>query len=63
MPTQYSSRGSIDDSLALAREPRHPLLTIPIQQSFETFPQQFREIFAGLPEDTTEENMQPRLRA
>ncbi len=62
MPTQYSSQGSIDDSLAVARALGIRCLTIPIQQSFESFRGQFKEIFAGLPEDTTEENMQPRLR-
>lgn len=62
MPTQYSSQGSIDDSLAVARTLAIRCLTIPIQRSFEVFREQFREIFAGLPEDTTEENMQPRLR-
>ena len=62
MPTQYSSPGSIDDSLAVARALGMRCLTIPIQRSFEVFREQFREFFAGLPEDTTEENMQPRLR-
>ena len=62
MPTQYSSPGSIDDSLAVAQALGIRCLTIPIQKSFETFREQFREIFAGLPEDATEENMQPRLR-
>lgn len=62
MPTQYSSQGSIDDSLALAKHLGIECLTVPIQRSFEVFREQFREIFAGLPEDTTEENMQPRLR-
>ena len=62
MPTQFSSQGSIDDSIALARHLGIECLTIPIQRSFEVFREQFREIFAGLPEDTTEENMQPRLR-
>jgi NAD+ synthetase len=62
MPTEYSSQGSIDDSLAVARSLGIRCLTIPIQHSFETFREQFREIFAGVPEDTTEENMQPRLR-
>ena len=62
MPTQYSSRGSIDDSLALARSLGIRCPEISIQRSFEVFREQFREIFAGLPEDTTEENMQPRLR-
>lgn len=62
MPTQYSSQGSIDDSLSIAKNLGMRCLTIPIQRSFDVFREQFREIFAGLPEDTTEENMQPRLR-
>ena len=62
MPTQYSSPGSIDDSRTLARNLGIQCLTVPIQRSFEVFREQFRDIFAGLPEDTTEENMQPRLR-
>ncbi|HSI11722.1 MAG TPA: NAD+ synthase [Chthoniobacter sp.] len=62
MPTQYSSQGSIDDSLAIAKNLGIRCHTIPIQRSFEVFREQFREIFAGLPEDTAEENMQPRLR-
>ena len=63
MPTQYSSRGSIDDALALARNLGIKCFQIPIGKAFETFRAQFSEIFSGLPEDTTEENMQPRLRA
>jgi NAD+ synthetase len=63
MPTQFSSGGSVEDSRLLARSLGIHFLTVPIQRSFETFKEQFREIFAGLPEDTTEENMQPRLRA
>jgi NAD+ synthetase len=63
MPTQYSSSGSVEDSRALARNLGIRCLTISIKESFEVFREQFREIFAGLPEDTTEENMQPRLRA
>jgi len=63
MPTQYSSSGSVEDSRTLARNLGIRCLTISIKRSFEVFREQFREIFAGLPEDTTEENMQPRLRA
>jgi len=62
MPTQYSSAGSIDDSLIVAKNLGIRCRTIPIQRSFEVFREQFRDIFAGLPEDATEENMQPRLR-
>jgi NAD+ synthetase len=62
MPSPYSSQGSIDDALALATSLGIKCLQIPIGDAFETFKAQFREIFAGLPEDTTEENMQSRLR-
>ena len=62
MPSPYSSQGSIDDALALARNLGIKCLQIPIGKAFETFKAQFTEIFAGLPEDTTEENMQSRLR-
>jgi NAD+ synthase (glutamine-hydrolysing) len=63
MPSQYSSSGSISDALALAKNLGIKCLQVPIAKSFETFKAQFGEIFASLPEDTTEENMQPRLRA
>jgi NAD+ synthase (glutamine-hydrolysing) len=62
MPTQYSSKGSVDDSEALARHLGIRFLNIPIQPAFEAVRAQFTEIFAGLAENETEENMQPRLR-
>jgi len=63
MPSPYSSRGSIDDALALACNLGIKCLEIPIIDSFKAFRAQFKEIFKGLPENETEENMQPRLRA
>jgi NAD+ synthetase len=62
MPSPYSSRGSIEDALALARNLGIECLQIPIANAFSAFKAQFGEIFAGRPEDTTEENMQSRLR-
>lgn len=62
MPSPYSSRGSIDDALALARNLGIQCLQIPIADAFAAFKAQFKKIFAGLPEDATEENMQSRLR-
>jgi NAD+ synthetase len=62
MPSPYSSHGSIDDALALARNLGIRCLQIPIGDAFLAFKAQFKKIFAGLPEDTTEENMQSRLR-
>ena len=62
MPSPYSSRGSIDDALALAKNLGIKCLEIPIGDAFAAFKAQFAQIFAGRPEDTTEENMQARLR-
>jgi len=63
MPSPYSSRGSIDDARALARNLGIQFLEISITDAFRLFKAQFKEIFKGLPENETEENMQPRLRA
>jgi NAD+ synthetase len=63
MPSPYSSRASIDDARALARNLGIKFLEIPITDAFRDFKSQFKEIFKGLPENETEENMQPRLRA
>jgi NAD+ synthetase len=62
MPSPYSSQGSIDDAVALAKNLGIKCLHVPIGNAFAAFKAQFAEIFAGLPEDTTEENMQARLR-
>ena len=62
MPSPYSSQGSIDDAFALAKNLGIKCLKIPIANAFAAFKAQFTEIFAGLAEDTTEENMQARLR-
>ncbi len=63
MPSPYSSRGSVDDALALALNLEIKCLEIPITNAFTAFKSQFADIFKGLPENETEENMQPRLRA
>ena len=62
MPSPYSSQGSIDDALALARNLGIKCEQIPIGKAFECFKAQFAEVFAGEAEDATEENMQARLR-
>jgi NAD+ synthetase len=63
MPSPYSSRGSIDDARALARNLGIKFVEIPIAEAFKVFKAQFKDIFKGLRENETEENMQPRLRA
>jgi NAD+ synthase (glutamine-hydrolysing) len=63
MPSPYSSPGSIDDARSLARNLGIKFFEIPITVAFRDFKAQFKEIFKRLPENETEENMQPRLRA
>jgi len=63
MPSPYSSRGSIDDARGLARNLGIKFVEIPIAEAFKVFKAQFKDIFKDLPENETEENMQPRLRA
>jgi NAD+ synthase (glutamine-hydrolysing) len=62
MPSQYSSQGSLDDAAALAENLGIAWHVVPIKEPFEVLKDQFKEIFAGKSEDTTEENMQSRLR-
>jgi NAD+ synthetase len=62
MPSRYSSSGSVSDSQHLADNLDIGFLNIPIEKSFEVFQTQFSAVFAGLPPNETEENMQPRLR-
>lgn len=62
MPGPYSSEGSVTDALQLAKNLGVHCLNIPITQSFEAVCFQLAPIFKGRPEDTTEENLQARLR-
>ncbi len=62
MPSQFSSRGSVLDALALSKNLGIQCLQIPIADTFAVFKAQFKEVFAGRTEDATEENMQARLR-
>jgi NAD+ synthase (glutamine-hydrolysing) len=62
MPSAYSSSGSLDDADRLAKNLGIPRLVVPIKEPFEVLKSQFKEVFARLKEDATEENMQSRLR-
>ncbi|EGJ49775.1 NAD+ synthase [Desulfocurvibacter africanus] len=62
MPSPYSSRGSIDDSLELARNLGLRTLTLPIAPLMAAFEQTLEEPFRGLCPDVTEENIQSRIR-
>ena len=62
LPSQYSSQGSLDDARILAENLGIRYDIVPIQPVFEPVKGQLSDIFAGRSEDTTEENIQARLR-
>jgi NAD+ synthetase len=62
LPSQFSSKGSLDDARLLAQNLGISYEVIPIQSAFTTLKQELQPAFAGRPEDTTEENIQARLR-
>jgi NAD+ synthetase len=62
LPSQFSSPGSLDDARQLAQNLGISYEVIPIQSAFGTLKQELQPAFAGRPEDTTEENIQARLR-
>jgi NAD+ synthetase len=62
MPSQYSSQGSLDDAEGLAKALDIQYDVVPIEPVFDQLKTQLAEIFDGCDEDTTEENMQARIR-
>ena len=62
LPSQFSSQGSLDDAKELAGNLGIRYEVIPIQESFAKLRGSCQELFRGLSEDTTEENMQARIR-
>ncbi len=62
MPAPWSSSGSIDDSLLLAKNLGIETKTLPVDTLIFDFEKVLAETFSGLPRDVTEENIQPRIR-
>lgn len=62
LPSEFSSRGSLEDARLLTKKLGIQYDVIPIQPMFEATRQQLKPVFVGCPEDTTEENIQARLR-
>lgn len=62
MPSPYSSTGSISDAKALAENIGIKLLTIPIDKTLTAYTETLAESFKGTKSDTTEENIQARIR-
>jgi NAD+ synthase (glutamine-hydrolysing) len=62
MPSMYSAQESFDDARLLARNLGIHFETIPIRPLFHQFEESLAPVFAGRPQDETEENLQARIR-
>jgi NAD+ synthase (glutamine-hydrolysing) len=62
LPSRYSSEGSLSDARSLAEALGCRYDVIPIEGSFQAAVKGLAPVFAGRAEDTTEENIQARLR-
>jgi NAD+ synthase/NAD+ synthase (glutamine-hydrolysing) len=62
MPSPYSSPGSLDDSVALARNLGIETIALPIAPMMSAYDAALATAFRDLPPDVTEENIQSRIR-
>ena len=62
MPSCYSSVGSVDDSVVLARNLGMGARTLPIAGIMHAYDETLAEVFRSLAPDVTEENIQSRIR-
>ena len=62
MPSKYSSQGSVDDSVELARNLGIQTMQLPISGIMGTYDGVLAEAFTGRQPDVTEENIQSRIR-
>jgi len=62
MPSQYSSKESMEDAKLLAKNLGIRLLTIPITEVFQAYLKTLTPSFKGLKPNVTEENIQARIR-
>jgi NAD+ synthase/NAD+ synthase (glutamine-hydrolysing) len=62
MPSQYSSEHSIQDARSLACKLGIRFEVIPIGPIFDSYRKSLAPLFAGMPEDVAEENIQSRIR-
>ena len=62
MPSRYSSKGSVDDALALARNLGIRIESVPIQALVSAYEAELAGLFAGTKSGLAEENLQARIR-
>lgn len=62
MPSEFTANMSVNDAQEMAKRVGVRYSELPIKSLFEGFREALTEEFAGLPFDTTEENLQARIR-
>ncbi len=62
MPSEFSSEGSVNDSVVLAKNLGMTCQEVPIKEVFEAAKESLAPVFEGRAPDVTEENMQARIR-
>ncbi len=62
MPSRYTSKESLEDAEACAKALGVSYRSIGIEPGVEAFDEMLKPVFDNLPKDTTEENIQSRLR-
>ncbi|NWH07232.1 MAG: NAD+ synthase [Alphaproteobacteria bacterium] len=62
MPSRFTSQESLDDAAGVANLLRIRLDTVPIEPAVNAFSTSLKDLFQGQQSDTTEENIQSRIR-
>ncbi|MFZ5797687.1 MAG: NAD+ synthase [Thermodesulfobacteriota bacterium] len=62
LPSPYTSEASIEDARELAANLGCPFQVIPISPAMQAYRETLAPLFAGRPEDVTEQNIQARIR-
>ncbi|MDD2252211.1 MAG: NAD+ synthase [Dehalococcoidales bacterium] len=62
MPSCYSSQESLEDARELCNNLKIDLISIPIEKIYNSYLETLEEVFSQVPRDTTEENIQARIR-
>ncbi|SNZ08920.1 NAD+ synthase (glutamine-hydrolysing) [Persephonella hydrogeniphila] len=62
MPSQYTSKESIEDALELSKNLGIETFTLPISDIFTEYIKELKPVFEGCNPDVTEENLQARIR-
>jgi NAD+ synthase (glutamine-hydrolysing) len=62
MPSQYSSSGTLNDALIIAKNMGIQMHTLPIKPIFDLYCEELKQVWGETEPDVTEENLQARIR-